>query len=44
MSVSSFFAAVGSYVESCFDCAFTEASVTHCGNRPLRPIASVAGA
>src|SRR3954452_17253682 len=44
LSVSSFFAAFGLYVESSFDWAFTEGSVTHCGNRPFSPIASVAGA
>ena len=40
-AVSSAFAAVGLYVESSFDCALTDLSVTHEGNRPLSPIASV---
>ena len=44
LSVRSFFAAVGLYVESSFDCAFTLGSVTQSGKRPFRPIASVGGA
>src|SRR4051794_39823617 len=43
-SVSSFFAAVGLYVAIALARALVLASLTHCGKRPLRPIASVGGA
>src|SRR5882757_227949 len=40
LSVSSFFAPVGSYFAIAFARAFTLGSATHWGKRPLRPIAS----
>src|SRR5207249_3829309 len=44
LSVSSFFAAVGLYVASCFAADFTFGSVTQLGKSPFSPIASVGGA
>ena len=38
------FAAAGLNVAICFACFFTAELLTHCGNSPLRPIASVGGA
>src|SRR3954454_774276 len=43
-SVSTFFAAVGLYVDNCCDRALIFASVTQFGKSPFRPIASVGGA